>query len=127
MKVLFTVLVGLALVGGGCSYKYEADWNTKDRAWENQPVATSTVDTTTSSPSCVPEGQSRDVNTQMCCPGLEDVALDHAYSVCGKPGTGWKPPVCVARDQVMTIDSNNCCAGLEPTEKNGKWVCDSNL
>lgn len=118
MTKLFTVVaLGLVLVGGGCSYKYESEWNTQDKAGATQPVATTT-------PQCVPEGQQRDMNTQVCCPGLEDVALDHAFSVCGKPGTGWKPPVCVARDEVMTIDANNCCAGLEPTEKNGKWVCD---
>ncbi len=125
MTKLFTVAaLALVLVGGGCSYKYESEWNTQDRAWESQPPATSTVVTTTPSQSCVPEGQPRDINTQICCSGLEDVALDHAFSVCGKPGTGWKPPVCIAVDEVRTIDANNCCAGLEPTEKNGKSVCD---
>lgn len=125
MTKLFTVFaLSLVLVGAGCSYKYESEWNTQDRAWEQPSVSSSTAPTTSTTQNCVVEGQPRDINTQVCCAGLEDIALDHAFSVCGKPGTGWKPPVCVAVDQVMTIDSNNCCAGLEPTEKNGKWVCD---
>ena len=125
MTKLFTVLAAtIVLVGAGCSYKYESEWNTKDRAWEKQIAAPSTTPATSTAESCVPEGQPRDINTQVCCAGLEDVALDHAFSVCGKPGTGWKPRVCAAPNEMITVDTPNCCAGLEPTEKNGKWVCD---
>lgn len=117
------MLLGLTLVGGGCSYKYEADWNTKDRAWENQPAAsTSTV----ASEDCAAEGQKPEMGAQ-CCAGLEMVAIDDAFEACGKPGTGHRPRVCAAPDEVLTVETPNCCAGLEPVEKNGKWVCDSNL
>lgn len=134
MTKLFTVLLALVLVGGGCSYKYESDWNTQDRAWENQPATSSeevAVDLNgddmigPGEPGyiCLSEGQSP-AGDVFCCEGLEPIPVDDDHSVCGKSGTGHKPRVCAAPDEVLTAETPNCCAGLEPTEKNNKWVCD---
>lgn len=121
MNKLYTAVLVLVLVGGGCSYKYESDWKTS---------ATTSENTNENWPkpgdpdfSCVKEGENP-AGDVACCPGLEPVAVDDSYSVCGKPGTGHKPRMCAAPNEVITAETPNCCAGLEPTEKNNKWVCD---
>lgn len=120
MKAFTLVFLGLLMVGGGCSYKYEAKWNDQDKA--GMEPASSTVSGTVLTGTCVAEGE-RPVDGAACCTGLEEVALDHAFSVCGKPGTGYKPKVCMAEGETPFIDTPNCCAGLDPKLEGDKYVC----
>lgn len=115
MKKILALGVGLVLIGAGCSYKYDAQWNDQDQAGQK---TTSTVQT-----SCATEGQ-RPVAGGQCCAGLEMIALDDSFEACGKPGTGHQPRVCAAPGEVITAETPNCCAGLEPKEKDSKWVCE---
>ncbi len=118
MKVLTLVFLGLLTVGGGCSYKYDAKWNDQDKAGMNS-AAGGTVLTGT----CVAEGQPPQDGAS-CCEGLTEVAVDDAYSVCGKPGTEKKPRVCAAPGEIVTAQTPNCCAGLDVVEKDNKFVCE---
>ncbi len=63
---------------------------------------------------CVTEG---DPASGPCCPGLEEVAADHAYSSCQKIGTpqGWWPGQCTEEGGTPYID-RKCCAGLDTVQ-----------
>lgn len=71
---------------------------------------------------CIAEGQ-RPVDGVRCCVGLEVVAVDNAFEVCGKPGSGYKPKACMAEGETPFIDTPKCCANLEPILKGDKYVC----
>lgn len=117
MKKTLAALLALVFIGAGCSYKYDAKWNDQDQAGQK------TVTTSAQNVSCLVEGQTPN-GTAPCCAGLTEIAVDDAYSVCGKPGTGYKPRVCAAPGEVVTAQTPNCCAGLDVTEKDGKYICD---
>ncbi len=130
MKMTLAVLLALVFVGAGCSYKYDAKWNRQDKSG-SEKLATSTESSTSDWPKpgdpgfvCLKEGQPLAGGDVGCCPGLEDIPVDDAYSVCGKPGTGYKPRVCAAPGEIVTAQTPNCCAGLDVKEKDGKFICD---
>lgn len=116
MKALTLVFLGLLVMGGGCSYKYDAKWNDQDKAEQK-------TTTTAQNVSCLVEGQTPN-GKNPCCTGLTEISVDDAYSVCGKPGTGYKPRVCAAPGEIVTAQTPNCCAGLDVKEKDGKFICD---
>ncbi len=129
MKMTLATLLALLFIGGGCSYKYDSEWNRQDKSGSEEK-ATSTESSASDWPKpgdpdfiCVKEGQNP-AGDVACCPGLEPVAVDDAYSVCGKTGTGYKPRVCAAPGEIITADTPNCCAGLDVVEKDNKFVCE---
>ncbi len=122
MKMTLATLLALLFIGGGCSYKYDAQWNDQDKTGM-EPASSSAASGTVLTGSCIAEGE-RPVDGATCCAGLEEVALDHAFSVCAKAGTpSYKPKVCMAEGETPFIDTPNCCAGLEPKEEGNKYVC----
>lgn len=106
--LLLALAVPVLTMGVGCS--------TKISNIQTAPVATTTY------VSCVTEGQ-RPNDGAKCCAGLEVVAMDNAYEVCGKPGTGYKPKACMAEGETPFVDTPKCCANLEPVLKGDKYVC----
>lgn len=122
MKKTLVTLLALVFIGAGCSYKYDAKWNDQDQAGM-VPTSSTAASGTVLAGSCVAEGQPPQ-DGATCCEGLTEVAVDDAYSVCGKPGTSKKPRVCAAPGEIVTAQTPNCCAGLDVTEKDGKYICD---
>lgn len=72
--------------------------------------------------SCVEEGQ-RPGSGAKCCAGLEVIAVDNAFEICGKPGTGYEPKACMGEGETPFVDTPKCCAGLELIMKGDKYVC----
>lgn len=105
---LLAFAVPLLTMGVGCSKKISS-------------IPTTPV-TTTTDVSCVVEGQSP-IDGNQCCAGLEVVAVDNAYGVCGKPGTGYKPKACMDEGETPFVDTPKCCANLEPVLQGGKYIC----
>ena len=122
MKKTLAALFALVFIGAGCSYKYDAKWNDQDKAGM-EPTSSSAANGTVLTGSCIVEGQPPQDGAS-CCEGLTEVAVDDAYSVCGKPGSGYKPRVCAAPGEIVTADTPNCCAGLDVVEKDNKFVCE---
>lgn len=114
MPKITLFVLSVLLLGAGCSYKYESDWDNQDRAGQQTPDR----------PACNLEGEEMYPELP-CCADLVPTPVDHAKTVCAKPGTpAYKPRVCAAPGEVVTVDTPNCCAGLDVVEKDNKFVCE---
>lgn len=107
IKFLFALAVLLLTIGVGCT-KYTTSQTSKETALDKN--------------NCVTEGQ-RPTAGANCCVGLEVVAVDNAFEVCEKPGTGYIPKACMAEGETPFIDTPTCCTGLEPILKGDKYIC----
>lgn len=106
---LFIVTIPLLTLGAGCTKQ-----NVVIQADQTQPIPAEYA--------CATAGQRPDNNVR-CCAGLEVIAIDNGYEVCGKPGTGYKPKACMTEGETPFIDTPKCCIGLEPVLKGDKYIC----
>lgn len=107
--ILLVLAVPLLTIGAGCTRQ-----NISTQTSQIPPISTKN--------NCAPEGQRPDDNVQ-CCTGLELIAVDNAYEVCGKPGNRYKPKTCMTEGETPFIDTPDCCDGLELIMKGNKYIC----
>lgn len=111
---IFAIIFSLSFIGFGC-----AKQATNDQAGQVTPTTTTVV---VKENVCALDGKIPGDRAK-CCVGLEMVAVDNAYSVCGKPGSGYKPKGCMNEGESPFVDTPKCCANLEPILKGDKYLC----
>ena len=119
-KILFLLFIifSLSAIGLGCTKQIITD-----QASQTVPIIATDLE---KNDVCVEEGQSPTDNVK-CCVGLEAVAVDNAFAVCGKPGTSYKPKECMDEGETPFVDTPKCCGNLEPVLKGDKYVCAKKL